>query len=216
MPLVSYADLRAPALADPTKNYAQMSVSRMQNTILPMPPAPAVRPTASEIATLQSWIAEGYPDTPCSSPDAAVPVPPIPDASAGGSVYDGPLVCSSGKTYTGGHGSTMRPGDNCQSCHGFKIAGTVYATEHESLFCDGVNVTGATIVITGATGIVTTIPVNNVGNFNSSTTIALPFRAKVVYSGGERDMMTPQMIGACNSCHTADGANAAPGRIELP
>jgi hypothetical protein len=216
MSLVSYTDLRAPALADPTKNYAQMSVSRMQNKIIPMPPAPAAPATASEIAILQSWIAAGYPDAACSPPDAGVSANPVSDAATGGSVYDGPLVCSSGKTYTGGHGSTMRPGDVCQSCHGFKIAGTVYATEHEPLFCDGVNVTGATVVITGATGVVTTIPINNVGNFDSSTTIAVPFRAKVIYSGGERDMMTPQTSGACNSCHTADGANAAPGRIMLP
>jgi hypothetical protein len=216
MSLASYPDLRAPALEDPTKSYAQMSVLRMQNTVIPMPPAPAAPATASEIGILQSWIAAGYPNAICSLPDGAVPAAPISDASTGGSVYDGPLLCSSGKMYTGGHGSTMRPGDNCLSCHGFKIAGTVYATEHEPLFCDGVNVAGATVVVTGANGVVTTIPINNVGNFDSNTTIAAPFRAKVVYDGGERDMMTPQTTGACNSCHTADGANAAPGRIMLP
>ncbi len=221
MSLVSYADLRAPALEDPMKSYAQMSVLRMQNTLLPMPPAPAAPATAAEIAIIQSWIAAGDPYANCSPPDAGASANPLSDASPsdasiGGSDYDGPLVCSSGKTYTSGHGSTMRPGDVCQSCHGFKIAGTVYATEHEPLFCDGVNVPGASVVITGANGAATTIPINNVGNFDTNTTIALPFRAKVIYDGGERDMLTPQTIGACNSCHTANGANAAPGRIMLP
>jgi hypothetical protein len=216
MPLVTYANLTAPSLADPTKSYAQMSVSRMQNTTLPMPPAPAARATADEITIVQEWIAAGYPNGSCGAPDAG-PSPTDPlDATAGGSTYDGPLVCSSGKTYTSGHGSTMRPGDTCQSCHGFKIAGTVYATAHEPLFCDGANAAGANVIITDANGTVTTIAVNSVGNFYSSTPFVLPFRAKVVYAGRERDMLTPQMTGACNSCHTADGANGAPGRIMLP
>jgi len=215
MALVTYANLVAPSLADMTKSYAQMSVLRMQDTLIPMPPAPAPPATSTEIAVLQQWILAGYPSGSCSLPDAGISEPAA-DASVGGSTYDGPLVCSSGKTYTSGHGSTMRPGDVCQSCHGFKIAGTVYETEHEPLFCDGVNVVGANVVITDANGMVTTLTVNNVGNFNTNTTIALPFRAKVTYDGGERDMLTPQTTGACNSCHTADGTNAAPGRVMLP
>ena len=34
--------------------------------------------------------------------------------------------------------------------------------------------------------------------------------------GAERQMMGEQSVGSCNSCHTAGGANGAPGRILLP
>src|SRR5579863_628663 len=47
MSLVTYANLIAPALIDMTKTYAQESVLRMQNTGMPMPPAPATRATAA-------------------------------------------------------------------------------------------------------------------------------------------------------------------------
>ena len=46
--------------------------------------------------------------------------------------------------------------------------------------------------------------------------LELPFRAKVVFAGKERSMGTAQSTGDCNSCHTATGANGAPGRIVLP
>jgi hypothetical protein len=38
----------------------------------------------------------------------------------------------------------------------------------------------------------------------------------VTYMGRERAMVTMQTSGDCNSCHTQNGANAAPGRIVLP
>ena len=67
------------------------------------------------------------------------------------------------------------------------------------------------------TGAVTTLPVNNVGNFYSTNNfITGPFQAKVVYQGRERDMVEPQGAGSCNPCHTKDGYYNAPGRIMLP
>jgi hypothetical protein len=127
-------------------------------------------------------------------------------------------VCSSGKTYSSGTGPTMEPGVPCASCHGskFAIAGTVYPTEHEPDRCDGADVTGVTVVITDANNTTTTLTPNTVGNFNSSKALVTPFTATVTYNGKSISMTTPQTTGDCNSCHTQDGANGAPGRIVLP
>jgi hypothetical protein len=132
--------------------------------------------------------------------------------------------------YMGGNGEFMRPGNACESCHvllgaatgaTFDVAGTVYATAHEPDNCDGTSVTGVTVVITDGMGTDHVLPVNNVGNFYHNdlfgfAAFPLPFHAKVVYNGMERKMLTPQMTGNCNSCHTETGAQNAPGRIMLP
>jgi hypothetical protein len=133
----------------------------------------------------------------------------------GGTNYNTPEVCTSGKTYTSGTGPTMRPGAACNSCHSFGAAGTVYPTAHEPLLCDGTS-DAATVVITDANGASTTLTLSSVGNFYSNTLFAAPFTAKVVYNGLVREMTTPQENGDCNSCHTEAGANGAPGRIMLP
>ncbi len=127
--------------------------------------------------------------------------------------------CTSGKTWTSGTGQTMRPGEACPSCHGnFVIAGTVYPTGHEPNDCDGVNgsMTTVTVVVTDSTNRQFTLTPNTVGNFYSSTKITPPITAKVVENGKERAMVSAQTITNCNMCHTANGANGAPGRITLP
>jgi hypothetical protein len=120
--------------------------------------------------------------------------------------------------YTSGQGDTMQPGNSCASCHGtlFSLAGTLYPTAHESTNCDGVNVTGAIVTITGADGNTLTMSPNSVGNFETSRTVVMPFTAVVSYNGVTNAMTTPQKTGDCNSCHTQSGANGAPGRIVLP
>jgi mono/diheme cytochrome c family protein len=211
--LVTKSDLTSLSLPEPTKTNAEESLARIQNTLYPMPPAPAPPPSDDAIAALKSWIAAGYPDQTCAElPDAG----DVADATLGGSGYDGPFTCSTGKTYTGGNDPLMRPGDPCQYCHTFPAAGTVYKTEHEDESCEGANVSNANIVITDANGMVLTLPVNSAGNFYTGTTIAGPFHAKLVYAGGERDMLEAQSSGNCNLCHTPAGDNGAPGRIMLP
>jgi mono/diheme cytochrome c family protein len=211
--LVTVADLTGASLVDSTKTNAQESVLRMENTVFPMPPAPGAPATVAEIAALQAWISARYP----ASMGCDGGVSEAPDASlTTGPSYGGPLVCSSGGTSSAGNGPSMRPGDPCSTCHNFAIAGTVYETEHETESCNGVNVSGANVVITGSDGTVTTIPVGAVGNFYSTASIVGPFQAKIVYQGRERDMLSPQAFGSCNFCHTPDGANSAPGRIMLP
>jgi hypothetical protein len=212
--LVTVADLTSPSLVDQSLTNAQESVSRMQNTVFPMPTPPAAPATEDEIAALQAWITAKYPPGGGCAPDAGTDDTDS-DASVG-PTYNGPLICSSGAAGMGGNGPAMRPGDDCSTCHGFSIAGTAYKTEHESEGCAGASVTGATVVITDATGLVETIPVGTDGNFYTSDGITGPFQAKILYQGRERDMLSPQAFGSCNFCHTPDGANTAPGRIMLP
>lgn len=219
MALVTYANLIAPSLMDPTKTYAEQSVIRMQVSAPRMPPAPAAAATSSEITILKNWISAGYPTGTCDVPDGgSADGGASTDASLdGGSTYDGGFVCTSGKMYSHGTGADMEPGENCLSCHKFHIAGTIFPTLHEPDKCDGINVSGVSVVITDSKGIVTTLMPSVIsGNFHTSATFTPPYTAKVIFNGGMREMLTPQTTGACNSCHTAAGANGAPGRIQLP
>jgi hypothetical protein len=109
----------------------------------------------------------------------------------------------------------MSPGDICQGCHGFTIAGTVYPTLHETGLCYGIN-GGAEVVITPVCGTPITLEVNSAGNFYYTGTVRLPFTAKVVVNGKERVMVGPQTLGDCNACHTQNGLQGAPGRIIVP
>ena len=148
---------------------------------------------------------------------------------AGGSGDAGstPTLCTSQTHWTNGdRGSQlMHPGGTCITCHAtnrsapkYAVAGTIYPTQHEQNDCNGVNGSGSiTVVITDATGrVLAPIPVNNVGNFYYTGTIAGPFHVKVVSSGRENAMMDAPATGDCNSCHTPEGVNSAPGRILAP
>ena len=162
---------------------------------------------------------DGNGDAGSSSPSATDDAAAIPDV---------PLVCTSNVTWTrGNHGSSqMHPGQACIHCHStsdgpsFAIGGTVFPTVREPDDCDGIAGTSATkVVVTDAKGTVLTLAVNAAGNFYGSPSngaLAMPFTAKVVTAAGERAMTTPQSSGDCNSCHTVNGANGAPGRITAP
>ncbi|HMY17136.1 MAG TPA: hypothetical protein PKA58_12510 [Polyangium sp.] len=170
------------------------------------------------------------------------------DGGAGGSATGGgggggggnASICTSGTYWLLGDfgNKNMHPGVPCMDCHvpggkgqkrTFDIAGTVYPTAHEPNDCNGVNVTGATVVITDANGTEHSLPVNSVGNFDHSDffgtmTIPTPYQAKVVYQGKERVMQSSQINGNCNGCHSEAGnagppnspGPAIPGRIMLP
>jgi hypothetical protein len=143
----------------------------------------------------------------------------------GGDPFTAAAKCTSGTMWTGANrGSTdMNPGRACITCHStmngpaLTIGGTVYPSAHEPDLCNGANGSnGARVVITGADGQTQTLTPGVSGNFNSRTRVALPFTAKVTYMGRERAMVASQMSGDCNSCHTQNGTNGAPGRILLP
>jgi hypothetical protein len=224
--LVSYANLTSPDPSNPSLTEAQVALQRMQSAASPMPPSPASPATSAEIATLQNWINAGYPSGSCSG-DAGVPV-----NDAGVPVND-PLnaapTCTSKTNWTRGtNGSaSMEPGQACISCHArsggeaptFVIAGTLYPTGHEPDNCNGASgsTSGAKIVVVGSNGNSVSLTPNGAGNFYSSTSLPGPYKAKVVSgSGVERVMSSTASTGDCNSCHTQNGANGAPGRITLP
>jgi nitrate/TMAO reductase-like tetraheme cytochrome c subunit len=112
----------------------------------------------------------------------------------------------------------MRPGNDCRSCHSFSVSGTVYPSAHEPTNCNGTAAGGIKVVITGADGaILTLVPNSTSGNFYSSSALKTPFSAKLTNSAGaSRAMVSMQTAGNCNSCHTQNGTNSAPGRIMAP
>jgi hypothetical protein len=149
------------------------------------------------------------------------------EIEAGADPFGGPSVCTSGTKWTNGDrgSSRMHPGGTCLDCHkrrqgtpSLTIAGTVYPTAHEPTDCNGVNgsTTPVKVVITDATGKTITLDVNAAGNFHTTSSFTPPYKAKVVANGMTRAMGPPQTSGDCNSCHTEEGANGAPGRIVLP
>jgi mono/diheme cytochrome c family protein len=216
-PMLSYGDLLAQSGQYPGQTIAQRALARMKSTSSPMPPPPAVAPTAAEIATFEAWA------------NAGTLKGGVCTGTAGGGVTDGsntPTVCTSAKTvapYAGGDGSaTMDPGEACLACHQrrggprFAVGGTVYKTAHEPDDCDGVN-RGLQVIVTDTNGQVVTMLVNAAGNFYSAgVALVPPFTAKVTDGTNTRAMSGAVTAGDCNSCHTEGGANGAPGRIMAP
>ena len=136
-----------------------------------------------------------------------------------------PAVCSTNETWlSGDEGSPlMHPGGACIECHTangegpkFTLAGTVMGASKDDIDCNGA--AGATVEIKGADGTVITLTTNAAGNFfqESMAALSTPYTAKIIQNGKERAMTASQTTGDCNSCHTAAGANGAPGRILLP
>lgn len=118
-------------------------------------------------------------------------------------------------------GEEMEPGGDCISCHfsegegpRYSIAGTVMSASDEDDGCLGLE--GITVVITDADGNSSELLTNGVGNFFSNATIKTPYTAKVVRGDQEVAMSASQTDTNCASCHTAEGANEAPGRIIAP
>jgi cytochrome c553 len=189
---------------------------RMADTVSPMPPGPAPTVPQAAMNACQAWVTAGMPSKKCQT------MPPDDPFSK-------PPTCSSGKTYMGGgRNSEMNPGRACLACHKMRgkaasvtLAGTVYITGHEPDLCIGGPAAGAamaTVEITDANNRVIPLMVNAGGNvlYRDAMPIALPYTAVVKWNGKERAMKAPQMNGDCNSCHTQDGTNGAPGRIVLP
>jgi mono/diheme cytochrome c family protein len=213
-PLLDYANLAAPSPGNPSITMAADCLGRMKNPTNPMPPPPAEAPSQAEIDTFQAWVDAKLPRGTSCAGDGGAPL---------AATFATPTVCTSGKSWNGGNdgSSSMHPGDACITCHtqrggpAYKIAGTVYPTAHEPNECYGI-VGGITVVVTDAKGVVTNITVNGAGNFYSRAVITPPFNVKVTSAGKERAMQEPLTAGDCNSCHTEQGLNGAPGRIVAP
>ena len=148
-------------------------------------------------------------------------------AEDGGGLVTGEVTatCSTGVRWTGGdsESSLMRPGGDCIGCHvavgegpRYLVAGTVHGAVADEDDCAGLQ--GAVVRITGADDKVYELTTNAAGNFSLSEceTIALPYTASVSFEGQTLPMLTPQEDLNCATCHTAEGAQEAPGRITLP
>ena len=124
----------------------------------------------------------------------------------------------------------MNPGLSCVACHVREgeddwevprvVGGTVYAGFREEDLCNGTN-GGADRVhveVTDADGYTVSLPVQATsGNFGSNDNLRFPVKAKVVSASGKvREMVRAVDHGDCNTCHTATGAEGAPGRIRVP
>jgi hypothetical protein len=208
--LVSLTDLTStsPTYADQT--VAQRAVARMSDPSIPMPPHPLDPSIQTDIDAIQAWIDAGYPAGSCTPPAGGI------------NPFDTPMnACTNGKSSINYGSSQMFPGRACIDCHGSQMTfgGTVFPSAHETDVCVGSKVSGATITLTDANNKQVTATVNSAGNFYSTTSITPPYTVKLSYQGRERDMtglVTSATDGNCNSCHSMEGTNGAPGRIVLP
>lgn len=132
-----------------------------------------------------------------------------------------------------GEGGEMLPGSDCLACHSagnlpddkaaapkassdgedeeelFTAAGTVFAD------LDGTApLSGAIVRITDADGAVVELTTNDVGNFYTSTPLTAPLSAEIEVDGEIVEMDTTPDEGACNSCHSCEGA--AGGKLTGP
>ncbi|MCS6901505.1 MAG: hypothetical protein RMJ98_10315 [Myxococcales bacterium] len=132
-------------------------------------------------------------------------------------------VCASGTRWIGGDDGSphMHPGRDCIACHTregegprFTIAGTFYGASGQADDCFGAS--GAVIEVTDAAGKIVSLVSNPAGNFYTKDAVQFPITARVTFNGKTRQMSTPVSTGACNSCHTVQGAQGAPGRIAFP
>ena len=167
---------------------------------------------------------------------------PLPDAGkpdAGTGLL--PVTCFSKNTWDAGNigGEGMNPGYACRSCHrgenfmgqnptldsnpqyAMFFMGPVYGDFNEANLCAANAVPAGTVVeILDSAGVLKlSLPVDPSGNFRSTSVDApfpMPYRARVRANGALRPMGDTQTNGDCNTCHTEQGREGAPGRIVWP
>jgi hypothetical protein len=216
--LVTLADLKATSKEDPTKNEAQLSVARMQNAAMPMPPG--ALPSAADVAILQNWINAGYPTGSCG--DVGVPMskpavsvfkdaPPFPARPPVAEVISTTEVpqhvdyekkdCMTRGCHAGGDGPRLNFG------------GTLYDGA-------GMPVAGAEVLLVDADGKMFSAYTASNGTFYSRqqrTDAGVPIAPVAPSHVGVRnaahtvDMLTALAAsgGACNSCHCVAGDGGA-------
>ena len=145
-------------------------------------------------------------------------------AGCGPALGTPPTTCST-SAISVGESPIMEPGGDCIDCHsanrgpGFTFAGTVMNALNDDQNCQGID--AIQVRITDAAGKMIDMTTNSSGNFYSAvsrSSITFPYTAEVVRNGKSTHMLTPRSDAQtnCASCHTADGANGAPGRILAP
>ena len=192
--------------------------------------------TDGEMELVRNWINQGA-TLDCSEAGDAGTMTMVDAGTGGGEMppADTTPVCSSGEYWTDGDDGDprMHPGRACLSCHtamaddedtpNLWVGGTVYPTRHEPDDCLGADgrdtYDGAFVRIIDAMGRQYDLDVNRNGNFllrKGGNPFDMPFRASLHYDGRVREMHGAKSTGDCNSCHTVQGTNYAPGRIYLP
>lgn len=220
-PLLDYDDLKAPSKKDPAKTMAQAALELMKAKT--MPPTPAVPPEEDEIASFEEWVTAGTPKNPTACTDP----PPSGDGGVDAGPVDAGPVCTSGKTWTQGNDGSplMNPGQACNACHqqqggpNLRIAGTVYPTLREPNNCIGsAPPPQLRVIVTDSRNRRFNMEVNASGNFltRNGDRPRPPLRAVVTDGVKTRAMAGSVTSGDCNTCHTVNGANNAPGRIMAP
>ena len=223
MALLDHTDLTAQGSGG--QLVAQRALARMQDPAAPMPPSPASAPSADAVMAFAAWVDAGAPAQSCAT---AMPT---------NDPFAEPPMCSSGVYWDDGDDGSplMFPGRDCISCHDAErlddpddpdipdlvIGGTLYPTGHEPNDCIGASGGELEVVVATVDGIEVRLTPNGSGNFllhraQAPAGFAPPFSIKVVDGDFERVMPGTAPSGSCNECHTADGANGAPGRIVVP
>ncbi|MDH5673731.1 MAG: DUF3365 domain-containing protein [Myxococcales bacterium] len=122
-------------------------------------------------------------------------------------------------------GPTMRPGDNCLSCHQdgfgdeeapeFTAAGTIFASP-QSEHCDGVE--GVKVVLMAADGSELELVTNEAGNFWTDQELMQPTPGPRIEFEGRSIRMMRELptLAACNACHSNPPVGGAPGKIFAP
>lgn len=209
-------DLIRPVDASGTTR-AQRGLDRVRNDAAPMPPLGYVGFTPQELARFAAWVDAGAPqgtNTACHFVDAGV----------------APTTCETSTFWAGGNDASeeMNPGLACRQCHidmrpsvAFEFSGTVYREAHAKDTCNAGLDAGVTIQIIDKNGQValSMTPYDLSGNFRSdgvTSGVALPYTVRLNANGKTARMLTPQMSGDCNSCHTEQGTSGAVGRITHP
>lgn len=119
-------------------------------------------------------------------------------------------------------GPSMRPGEDCLSCHDgdrgpkWSVAGTVFG-DPQAAATGGV--LAAQVLITDATGRNLTLTTNEVGNFYTAEELTFPIRVEVQKDGKRMAMSDSPPVGSCNYCHSPqppEGEDDVPGRLFVP
>ncbi|RUO93849.1 hypothetical protein D7Y11_07475 [Corallococcus sp. AB018] len=216
MALQARSDFQRASMVDAQSSMGQRSLTRMKDAQSPMPPASEPPMPEAERALLMGWLESGMPAGTCGS----LPAGPAPTTCASGSIW----------SEASGTGAYMAPGIACRSCHleqapsvAYFFMGTVFPTLHEADGCDPRLQEPSNVkveILDLEDQVRLTLVPNSAGNFMSTTlqpSFPMPYRARLVGPDGTSRMMAaPQSNGDCNSCHTEQGAQNAPGRIALP
>jgi hypothetical protein len=165
-----------------------------------------------------------------AGPLACEPEPPLPPPPE--DPFSAAPRCTSGELWHRNRqeGPEHLPGSPCNRCHHednaasghgeapiFNFAGTVYPTAHEPELCIAPAGMGGQVVVVYESGQVAIAPINATGNFmHHAEANAGAYLAKVIWNGRERQKRNPQTEGDCNTCHSAEGHEGAPGRFVLP